>query len=62
MGPIRDIPVDELEFFSHDQMRPVNVSDFEYAMTQVRASVGKDDLDGYVKWNESFGSLGNKAQ
>lgn len=35
------------------------MEDFEYAFGQVRASVGKDDLDGYQQWNEKFGSLGS---
>lgn len=33
--------------------------DFDYAFRQVRASVGDDDLDGYRKWNEKYGSMGN---
>jgi hypothetical protein len=61
MGPIRDIPLDEIVSFDRDKMRAVNAADFEYAMTQVRASVSPCDLEGYVKWNAAFGSLGLKT-
>lgn len=34
------------------------MKDFEYAFLQVRASVGTDDLEGYLQWNEKYGSMG----
>ena len=34
------------------------MKDFDYAFYQVKASVGTDDLDGYLKWNEKYGSMG----
>lgn len=40
-------------------MRPIEMKDFDYAFYQVRASVGTDDLEGYVTWNEKYGSMGS---
>ena len=34
------------------------MKDFESAVYQVRASVSGDDLEGYVAWNEKYGSMG----
>ena len=41
-----------------DDVRPISLQDFEYALTQVRASVSEKDLDFFVEWNKKFGSLG----
>lgn len=34
------------------------MKDFDYAFYQVRASVGTEDLDGYIQWNNKYGSMG----
>ena len=34
------------------------MKDFEFAFMQVRASVGTEDLDGYLQWNDKYGSMG----
>lgn len=59
LGPIRCIR-DILNVTAAD-VRPINRADFEYALTQVRASVSQTDLSGYLDWNEKFGSLGCTA-
>lgn len=56
MGPIRDIT--DIRSMTVNDLRPMNLSDFEYALTQVRASVSSKDLDFFVDWNQKFGSLG----
>ncbi len=38
------------------QVRPINFSDFEKALLQVRASVAPRDLKLYLDWNAQFGS------
>jgi len=56
MGPIRTI--EDISNISVDEVRPILLQDFEYALTQVRASVSEKDLDFFVDWNKKFGSLG----
>jgi fidgetin-like protein 1 len=56
MGPIRTLG--DITHVTADDVRPVSLADFEYARTQVRASVSAKDLDAYVEWNRQFGSLG----
>ena len=38
-------------------LRPIVKQDLFYAMRQVRASVGKNELEDYKKWNTEFGSF-----
>ena len=56
MGPIRTI--EDISLVTVDDVRPISLQDFEYALTQVRASVSEKDLDFFVEWNKKFGSLG----
>ncbi|CAF0714983.1 unnamed protein product [Brachionus calyciflorus] len=56
IGPIRTLS-GMIETVELDQVREINFQDFMDAMQQVRASVSPDDLDAYVKWNNSFGSV-----
>ena len=56
MGPIRTIT--DISCISPSDVRHIQLRDFEYARTQVRASVSTKDLDAYVEWNKQFGSLG----
>lgn len=39
------------------KVRSMNFQDFIDAMQQVRASVSKDDLEAYFKWNNQFGTM-----
>ena len=55
LGPIRSIK--DILQVSIDQVRPIDFSDFAKAMSQVRASVSSVDLQGYLDWNEKFGSI-----
>eukprot|EP00917_Polyrhabdina_sp_WS-2016_P022398 GHVP01048614.1.p1 GENE.GHVP01048614.1~~GHVP01048614.1.p1 ORF type:complete len:548 (-),score=130.63 GHVP01048614.1:1686-3329(-) len=55
LGPIRSI--EDIMSITCDTVRPVSFRDFEEALKQVRASVSEKDLDFYVEWNKSFGSL-----
>lgn len=56
LGPIRSIRGNILEI-SPEQVRPISMSDFEKAMSQVRASVSTADLAMYLEWNSKYGSL-----
>ena len=58
MMPLRDVV--NLETVRLEDIRPITLKDFEEAMTQVRASVSEKDLEGYLEWNEQFGTLNPK--
>lgn len=63
LNPIREAfhrhpDIDILRNVREDEVRPIVYEDFEYALTQVRASVSERDLFGYQEWNRQFGSLG----
>ena len=54
LGPIRDIV--DIANCKDEDLRPMSFADFELALTQVRASVGVNDLDLYIKWDRDYGS------
>ncbi|RKP11565.1 P-loop containing nucleoside triphosphate hydrolase protein [Piptocephalis cylindrospora] len=56
LGPIRDIQ--DIVHVRLDEVRPMTLEDFVVALTQVRQSVGDEELDGYRSWNLMYGSLG----
>lgn len=56
MGPIRSIPLSQLENISSNQVRPVIYHDFEEALRDVRPSVSQADLTVYLKWDSTYGS------
>lgn len=59
LGPIRSIPFDKMETITPDQVRPIQLPDFEQALLQVRASVSNKDLELYAEWNRTYGSFGH---
>lgn len=56
LGPIRCIGSNIMSI-EKEAVDPITLQHFDYALTQVRASVGSQDMDGYRKWNAQFGSL-----
>ncbi|KAK3760430.1 hypothetical protein RRG08_023725 [Elysia crispata] len=58
LGPIRSIPFERMETITPDQVRPIQLPDFEQALLQVRASVSDKDLELYAQWNQTYGSFG----
>lgn len=56
LGPIRSIR--DIMNIDQNAVRAISLEDFEKALTQVRASVSKSDLTGYLDWNTQFGSIG----
>jgi len=56
MGPIRSVDFEALETIDAGQVRPIEAVDFVPALRQVKASVSKDDLDTYLKWNQLYGA------
>lgn len=54
LEPIRE--VEDIMKVSSESTRPICKNDFVKAMKQIRKSVSQKDLDGYLKWNEMYGS------
>ncbi|CAA0824634.1 P-loop containing nucleoside triphosphate hydrolases superfamily protein [Striga hermonthica] len=59
MGPLREALKQGIEItkLQKEDMRAVNLQDFELALQEVRPSVSLSELGTYEKWNEQFGSL-----
>ncbi|XP_073127339.1 ATPase family AAA domain-containing protein FIGL1 [Henckelia pumila] len=59
MGPLREALREGIEItnLKKEDMRPVNLLDFEKALQEVRPSVSLNELGTYEKWNMQFGSL-----
>lgn len=56
MGPTRDFSPMELMTRNVNSFRPIGLVDFESGMKNVKATVSKESLDSYLKWNEAYGS------
>lgn len=56
LGPIRNLAFDQLASMDVNDLRPVNLSDFEAALTQIKASVSQKDLGVYEDFEKTFGS------
>ncbi|KAM7509250.1 hypothetical protein LguiA_019703 [Lonicera macranthoides] len=59
MGPLREALKHGIEItnLKKEDMRPVNLQDFEDALQEVRPSVSLNELGTYEDWNQQFGSL-----
>ena len=53
MGPLRGVDVMKV---SPERVRPINLQDFQNALSQIRPSVSKEGISFYEKWNKEFGS------
>jgi len=59
LGPIRSIPMEQMETITAEQVRPILLEDLHNALMQVRASVSPKDLMLYEDWNKTYGSFGH---
>ncbi|RLV84891.1 Protein SAP1 [Meyerozyma sp. JA9] len=57
MGPLRALG-DKLLQTPPDQIRPINLSDFESSLLYIRPSVSSEGLQQYEEWATKFGSSG----
>ncbi|XP_021888249.1 ATPase family AAA domain-containing protein FIGL1 isoform X2 [Carica papaya] len=59
MGPLREALRHGIEItqLKKEDMRPVNLQDFENGLQEVRPSVSLNELGIYEEWNKQFGSL-----
>lgn len=56
MEPIRELG-SRIATIELSQVRPLVYNDFRKALRVIRASVSRDQLQTYEKWNRDFGSL-----
>ncbi|XP_043479792.1 fidgetin-like protein 1 [Leptopilina heterotoma] len=56
MGPIRSVPIDQMENIRPDDIRKITIDDFKKALTFVRPSVSQADLAVYLDWDKTYGS------
>jgi adenosinetriphosphatase len=57
MGPLRSLG-DKLLLTPTEQIRPINIEDFEASLKYIRPSVSKEGLKQYEDWAIQFGSSG----
>ncbi|CAK8684988.1 unnamed protein product [Clavelina lepadiformis] len=55
LGPIRSLQSVDISRISKDDVRAINVQDFEKSLQRVKASVSAKDLALYEEWNKIFG-------
>ena len=56
IGPVRSLDYSKIKSISSEDIRPINVSDFDNALKQVKASVSTKDLELYLEWDNQYGS------
>ncbi|KAI0564176.1 AAA protein spastin [Gracilaria domingensis] len=61
LGPVRELG-DNIGSVDASNVRPIRQADFEKASRVVRASVGKNELKGYVQWNKTYGSFSGDGE
>jgi len=54
MGPLRSLG-EALLYMSTDEIRPIQVEDFEASLVNIRPSVSKEGLQEYENWAKEFG-------
>ncbi len=57
MGPLRHLG-EALLFTPQDQIRPIQMVDFEASLESIRPSVSKKGLEEFEKWAKDFGERG----
>lgn len=55
LEPLREI--EDINNYKVEDTRKIDVNDFRNAMRQIRKSVSVKDLEGYIQWNNNFGSM-----
>lgn len=51
-GPIRSLPINKIKEAKSDEMRPIDISDFDLAFEIVTKSVNSDLVKKYDEWNK----------
>ena len=55
LNPLRNIK--DFSTVTNDSLKEIGVTDFKEAMKKVKPSVSSKDLNGYIEWNNEFGSF-----
>lgn len=57
MGPLRNLG-EALLYTPKEQIRPINMQDFEASLASIRPSVSKKGLEEFEQWARDFGERG----
>lgn len=57
MGPLRNLG-EALLYTPRDEIRAINMSDFEQSLVNIRPSVNKKGLEQFDEWAKEFGERG----
>lgn len=57
MGPLRNLG-EALLYTPMDQIRPIQMSDFEASLESIRPSVSKKGLEEFEEWAREYGERG----
>ena len=57
MGPLRYLG-EALLYTPKEQIRPINMQDFEASLASIRPSVSKKGLEEFEQWARDFGERG----
>lgn len=57
MGPLRSLG-EQLLHMSPEDIRPINIKDFEASLVNIRPSVSKKGLKEFEDWATQFGERG----
>lgn len=57
MGPLRSLG-EALLHMTMDEIRPIELGDFEASLKTIRPSVSKESLKQYEDWAKEFGERG----
>ena len=57
MGPIRELPPDQIQTIDVSAVRPVSYKDLKEACERTRPSVGAAQVAELESWNREFGSF-----
>ncbi|XP_051802255.1 spastin isoform X2 [Acanthochromis polyacanthus] len=55
LGPIRELPPEQVRSMEVSQVRDISFHDFMDSLQKIRSSVGPQTLDLLVRWNRDFG-------
>lgn len=55
MGPLNEFDMKDLPYIKKDDLRPINIVDFETAMEKVKPSYSMSKVNDFIKWEKSLG-------
>jgi spastin len=56
--PLREYTPKQLEKVHKEELRPVSFADFKQALTRIRASVSKEEVERIQEWSRVYGTAG----